>query len=67
MRRRAFDVLPYICLCKMKRPLDGPILGGFYFYAQTLQTISQGCCISNIRVFGMPVHKKKILTLFGPQ
>jgi len=42
----------------MKRPLVGPFLGGIYFYAQTLQTMSQGCCISNIRVFGMPVHEK---------
>jgi len=42
----------------MKRPLVGPFLGGFYFYAHVLQTMPQGCCISNIRVFGMPVHEK---------
>jgi len=22
----------------------GPFLGGFYFYAQTLQTMTKGCC-----------------------
>jgi len=60
MRRRALNVFPYIILCKMKRPLVGPILGGFYFYVRSLQTMSQGCCISNIRVFEMPVHEKKI-------
>jgi len=27
------NVFPYISLCKMKRPLAGPFLGGFYFYA----------------------------------
>jgi len=42
MRRRAFNIFPYISLCEMKRPLVGLFLGGFYFYAQTM---SQGCCI----------------------
>jgi len=37
----------------MKRP----IVGGFYLHVQTLQTMSQGCCMSNIRVFGLPVHE----------
>jgi len=36
-------------VCKMKRPLVRPIFGGFYCYAQTLQTMSQGCCVSNIK------------------
>jgi len=50
-------------------PLVGPFLGRFYFYAQTLQTMSQGW---NIRVFGLPVHEKmffkihQILHLFAP-
>jgi len=44
----------------MKRPLVGPFMGGFIFYVQTLQTMSQGCCMSNIRVFGMPIHEEKI-------
>jgi len=61
MRRRAFNVFPCISLCQIKRPLVGPILGGFYFYLQSLQTMSQGCCISNIRVFEKPVHKKIFL------
>jgi len=60
------NVFPYISLCKMKRPLVGPYLGGFYFYVQTLQTMSQGCCMSNIRVFGVPVHEKKISPNFTP-
>jgi len=34
----------------MKHPIVGPILGRFYFYVQTLQTMSQRCCMSNIRV-----------------
>jgi len=38
----------------------GPFLGRIYFYAQTLQTMSQECCMSNIIVFGLPVHEKKI-------
>jgi len=38
-------------------------LGRFYFYAQNLQTMSQGCCMSNIRVFGLPVLK---FTIFAP-
>jgi len=38
-------VLHYTSVCKMKRPLMGPILIGFYFYAQNLQTMSQGCCM----------------------
>jgi len=56
----------------MKRPVVGPFLGGFYFYEQTLQTMSQGCSMLNIRVFGLPVHEKKIFlnspnfTLFPP-
>jgi len=33
-------------------------LGGFYVYVQTLQTMSQGCCMSNTRVFGLPVREK---------
>jgi len=41
----------------------GPFLGGFYFYVQTLQTMSQGCCMSNIRVFVPPVHEKKIFKI----
>jgi len=57
-KKKALNVFPYINLCKMNSPLVGPFLGGIYFYAQTLQTMSQGCCISNIRVFGMPVHEK---------
>jgi len=67
------NVFPYISLCKMKRPLVGPFLGGFYFYVQILQTMSQGCCMSNIRLFGQPVREKKIhffgpfLPLMGPQ
>jgi len=44
----------------MKRPLVMPFLGGFYFYAQTLQTMSEGFCMSNNRVFELPVHEKKI-------
>jgi len=27
---------------------------------QILQTMSQGCCMSNIRVCGPPVHEKKV-------
>jgi len=42
----------------MKCPLVGPFLGGFYFYAQSLQTMSQECCMSDIRVFGIPLHEK---------
>jgi len=48
----------------MKRPLVGPILSGFYFYAQTLQTMSQGYCMSNIRIFGWPVHNEEYLQKF---
>jgi len=59
-RRRGLHVFPYIHLCKMKCPLVGPFLGRFFFYAQTLQTMSQECCMSNIRVFGLPDHEKKI-------
>jgi len=59
-RIRGLHVFPYISLCKLKCPLVGPFLGGFYFYVQTLQTMSQGSCLSNIRVFGMSVHEKKI-------
>jgi len=44
----------------MKHPLVGAFMGGFFSYAQTLQTMSQRCCMSNIRVFGQPVHEKKI-------
>jgi len=58
----------------MKRPLVGPFLGGFYFYVHTLQTMSQGCYMSNTRVFKLPVHEEKIflifytfLSLMGPQ
>jgi len=46
----------------MKRSPVGPFFGRFYFYAQSLQTMSQGGCISNIRVFGTPVHEKKIFS-----
>jgi len=63
MRRRALNVFPYISLCKMKHPLVGPILGGFYFYMQRLQTMSKGCCMLDIRVFGMTVHEKKIFKI----
>jgi len=42
----------------MKRPLVGPFFGRFYFYMQSLQTMSHGCWMSNIRVFGLPVHEK---------
>jgi len=31
----------------------------YYFNAQTLKSMSQGCCRSDIRVFRMPVHEKK--------
>jgi len=55
-----FNVFSFLSLCKTKRPLVGPILSGFDLYAQSLKTMSKGCCISNIRVFGMPVHEKKI-------
>jgi len=45
-------------------------MGRFYFYAQTLQTMSQGCCMSN-SVFGLPVMRRsskihQILPLFAP-
>jgi len=71
--RRGLHVFPYLSLCKMKCPLVVPILGRFYFYAQTLQTMSQGCCISKIRVFEMPFMKRiffkihHLLPLIGPQ
>jgi len=54
--------------CKMKRPLVVPSLGEFYFYAQSLQTLSQGSCMSNIREFEQPVHEKifKNLPCFVP-
>jgi len=42
------------------REIVGPFLSGFYFHAQSLQTMLQGCCISNISIFGMPVHENKI-------
>jgi len=45
-RRRVLHVFSYISLCKMKRPLVWPFLGGFYLYVQTLQIMSQGCCMS---------------------
>jgi len=54
------NAIPYISLCKMKHPLVGPFLCSFYFYVNSLQTMSQGCCMSNIRVFGLPVYEKKI-------
>jgi len=54
------NAFPYITICKIKRPLVRPFLGRFNFYAQTLQTMTNGCCMSNIRVFGLPVHEKKI-------
>jgi len=44
-------------------PLVGPFLGGFYFYTQNLQTLSQGCYTSNISVFGQPVHEKRIFLI----
>jgi len=50
--------LPYISLCKIMFTLKEPLLAGFYFYVQNLQTMSQGCCLTNITVFGMKVHKK---------
>jgi len=44
-RMRVLNVFPYISQCKMKHPLVGPFFGRFYFYAQTLRTMSKGCCI----------------------
>jgi len=44
-RVNVLNVFPYISLCKMKRPLVGPFFGRFYFHAQSLQTMSKGCCI----------------------
>jgi len=64
-----FPWFPYISLCKMKRPLVGPFLGGFYFYAQTLLIMSKGCCIWNSFSFGLLVHKKKsfkCISLYKP-
>jgi len=72
-REEEFYMYFPISLGKKKRPLVGPFLEGFYFYAQTLQTMSQGCCMSKIRVLGSPVHEKKIFLKFtflpfiGPQ
>jgi len=37
--RTAFNVFPYISLSKIKHPLVGPLFGGVYFYAHTLQTV----------------------------
>jgi len=59
-RVSVLNVFPYIILRKMKCPLVMPFLGIFYFYVQTLQTMFQGCCLSNISVFGLPVHENKI-------
>jgi len=44
-RVSVLNLFPYINLhvCKMKRPLVGTFLGGFYFYVQTLLTMSKGC------------------------
>jgi len=75
MRRRALNVFPYISIRKIKRPVVGPIVGRFYFYVQTSQTMPQGCCMSNIWVFGMPVHGRFLkftkyytfLSLIGPK
>jgi len=39
MRKRALNVFPYISLFKMKRPLAGPVLGGFYFYVLRMMYI----------------------------
>jgi len=55
-------VFPYMSLCKMKRPLVGPFLGRFNFYAQSLQHISKGCCVWNSFTFGVLVHEKKSFT-----
>jgi len=64
--KKSFTSISYINPCKMKHPFlgVGPFLGRIYFYEQTLQTISQRCCMSNIRVFGLPVHEKKIFLKF---
>jgi len=59
-RRRALNSFPYISLYKIKRPLVGLFLGRNYFRAQYSQTMSKGCCMSNIRVFGMLVCEKII-------
>jgi len=39
-----------------------PFLGRFYFYAQSLQTISKGCCLWNSFTFGLFAHVKKRFT-----
>jgi len=63
------NVFPYTSLCKMKRPLVGPFLGEFYFNAQSLLTMSKGCCIGNSFPFGVMVHEKKsfkCISLYKP-
>jgi len=43
-RLSVLNVFPYIRLCKMKRPLVGSFLGGFYFYVQTLPCPKDAQC-----------------------
>jgi len=62
----------FFSLYKMKRPIVGPFFGRFYFYVQTLQTMSQdtGCQISEyldcqfMRRRFFKIHQ--ILPLFAP-
>jgi len=57
-RISVLNVFSYLSLCKIRRPLVGSFSGESYFYFPSLQSMSQGCCISNIRVFQTPVHEK---------
>jgi len=44
-------------------------MGRFYFYMQTLQTMSIGCSIWSFFVFGLLVHEKnsfKCTSLYNP-
>jgi len=53
----------------MKHPLVGLFLGGFYFYAQSLLTMSKWCCIWNSCTFELLVHNKKsfkCISLYKP-
>jgi len=49
MRRRGLNIFPYTSLCQMEAPPSGPFVGGFYFYAQNLETMSQGWCMSIVK------------------